>query len=49
MTRLTRLNVTIALLMILGLAAQAATYTVPKHEFRSAWVATVWCLDWPET
>ena len=49
MTRLTRLNVTIALLMFLGLAAQAATYTVPKHEFRSAWVATVWCLDWPET
>ena len=37
-------------LMLIGvMALQATTYTVPKREFRSAWVATVWCLDWPET
>ena len=29
------------------LATQAASYSVPKREFRSAWVATVWGLDWP--
>ena len=34
--------------LLLGFAAQAAgTYSVPKREFRSAWVATVWALDWP--
>ena len=51
MTRLTHYLVLIAILLTLGLAARAAShnYTVPKREFRSAWVATVWCLDWPET
>lgn len=44
-----RLNVLLALLTMVGMAAQAVTYTAPKREFRSAWVATVWCLDWPET
>ena len=37
------------MLMAGTMALQAATFTVPKREFRSAWVATVWCLDWPET
>ena len=44
-----RFNVMLALLLMASMAAQAVTYTVPKREFRSAWVATVWCLDWPET
>ena len=26
---------------------QAWGYSQPKREFRSAWIATVWCLDWP--
>ena len=26
---------------------QAWAYGTPKREFRSAWIATVWCLDWP--
>ena len=34
-------------LAISNLAAQAAQFMTPKSEFRSAWVATVWCLDWP--
>jgi len=38
------------LALLLALVAplmQATTYSVPKREFRSAWVATVWALDWP--
>ena len=51
MTQSTRFCALMLLAATIGLAAQAASYiyTVPKHEFRSAWVATVWCLDWPET
>ena len=30
-----------------GLLCQAWGYGIPKREFRSAWIATVWCLDWP--
>ena len=26
---------------------QSWAYGTPKREFRSAWIATVWCLDWP--
>ena len=37
----------IAAFLLLAMAVQAATYGVPKREFRSAWVATVWALDWP--
>jgi uncharacterized lipoprotein YddW (UPF0748 family) len=29
------------------LLVQAWGYGIPKREFRSAWIATVWCLDWP--
>ena len=39
-----------SLLMMLLLAVwmtQAWAYGMPKREFRSAWIATVWCLDWP--
>ena len=36
------------LVMVLsGLIAQVWAYSMPKREFRSAWIATVWCLDWP--
>lgn len=29
------------------MTAQAVQFTQPKREFRSSWIATVWCLDWP--
>ena len=41
------LSIVAAVLLLSGLMAQAWAYTTPKREFRSAWVATVWCLDWP--
>lgn len=39
----------LTLCLVLGaLASQAAgSYTVVKRDLRSAWVATVWALDWP--
>lgn len=30
-------------------AAQAFAGNPPKREFRSAWLATVWAIDWPKT
>ena len=30
-------------------AAQAFADNPPKREFRSAWLATVWAIDWPST
>ena len=30
-------------------ALNGFAYNVVKSEFRSAWVATVWALDWPTT
>ena len=49
--RLTRIKCNLALIAMLltAIAAQAATYGTPKRELRSAWVATVWALDWPNT
>ncbi|MBR1803759.1 MAG: family 10 glycosylhydrolase [Muribaculaceae bacterium] len=35
--------------LTVALVTQAAQFGVPKREFRSAWVATVWALDWPQT
>ena len=41
-------NSFITAFLLLALAVQAAgNFSVPKREFRSAWVATVWALDWP--
>lgn len=37
----------IAVLLLSGMMVQAWAYGQPKREFRSAWIATVWCLDWP--
>ena len=34
-------------LVLSGLIVQGWAYGTPKREFRSAWIATVWCLDWP--
>ena len=43
-----RLSLTlIAALLLSGVMVQAWAYGQPKREFRSAWIATVWCLDWP--
>mgnify|MGYP004443257313 CR=1 FL=1 len=46
-----KINLTTALVLVAlamsSLAAHAAQFLTPKSEFRSAWVATVWCLDWP--
>ena len=42
-------NVVLMAAMLLSLSAQAAQFGAPKREFRSAWVATVWALDWPQT
>ncbi len=40
-------NLFITAFLLCTFMAQAAAYGVPKREFRSAWVATVWALDWP--
>ena len=37
----------IAVFIMAGVLSQAWAYGTPKREFRSAWIATVWCLDWP--
>ena len=37
----------LTVLVLLMLVCQAWAYGTPKREFRSAWIATVWCLDWP--
>lgn len=48
MKRLNDLKHWFAVVTLLGcLTAQAVQFTQPKREFRSSWVATVWCLDWP--
>lgn len=46
---LLRLNTLAIALTIAALMSQAAQFGTPKREFRSAWVATVWALDWPMT
>ncbi len=28
---------------------EAQEYTIPKREFRGAWLSTVWAIDWPST
>ncbi|MBO7609882.1 MAG: family 10 glycosylhydrolase [Muribaculaceae bacterium] len=44
-----RFSAAIIVLVITALSIQAAQFGAPKREFRSAWVATVWALDWPMT
>ena len=36
-----------ALALVIVMVTQVLGYGMPKREFRSAWIATVWCLDWP--
>lgn len=39
-----------ALLLMVALPINAAIDSeMPKQELRSTWVATVWCLNWPDT
>ena len=48
MTNLNNLKLwLVAVALTAAMMAQAAQFTQPKREFRSSWVATVWCLDWP--
>ena len=37
----------LAAVLLSGMVTCAWAYGTPKREFRSAWIATVWCLDWP--
>ncbi len=37
----------LAAMLLSGMMTCAWAYGMPKREFRSAWIATVWCLDWP--
>ncbi len=37
----------VTVFIMAGMLSQAWAYGTPKREFRSAWIATVWCLDWP--
>ncbi|MDO4510667.1 MAG: family 10 glycosylhydrolase [Bacteroidales bacterium] len=39
--------ITLLMAAVCALTGMSATYTAPKREFRSAWIATVWALDWP--
>ncbi len=41
------LSSVVFLLLCSAVMFQAWAYDTPKREFRSAWIATVWCLDWP--
>ncbi len=41
------LSITLLTVLLSSLLTQAWGYGMPKREFRSAWIATVWCLDWP--
>lgn len=47
LSRLSVLSAVAAAAMILPF--QSASAEAPKREMRSAWVATVWQLDWPQT
>lgn len=40
-------RVVAVILLVTGVSMSAWGYSTPKREFRSAWVATVWGLDWP--
>ncbi len=39
--------ITFLMVALCALTGMSASYTAPKREFRSAWIATVWALDWP--
>lgn len=46
-SRTIRYRLTTLILLVGTLSSQAANYSVVKRDMRSAWVATVWALDWP--
>ena len=35
--------------LALGLCLTLMLQAQPKREFRSAWLTTVWAIDWPKT
>lgn len=41
------LTMMLVTVVLSGMITSAWAYGIPKREFRSAWIATVWCLDWP--
>ena len=41
------MTIVLAAVLLSGMMTCAWAYGQPKREFRSAWIATVWCLDWP--
>lgn len=47
MKRISKLLLLQLLLCVAGINAFGAETDCPKREVRSAWVATVWALDWP--
>ena len=43
-------KIILAVLVLCSVSAMAAVDELtPKHEMRSAWVATVWRLDWTQS
>ena len=44
-----RMRLALVAMLLTAVMTQAAQFGAPKREFRSAWVATVWALDWPQT
>ena len=43
------LNIFILVIALNFTLSITAAETTPKREFRSAWLATVYALDWPKT
>ena len=39
----------IGLCLGLSLQAQVDLQSLPKREFRAAWLTTVWAIDWPSS
>lgn len=40
--------IAIGLCLVLSLQAQTDLQSLPKREFRAAWLTTVWAIDWPK-
>lgn len=42
-------HIAVCVLLLCTFCVQAAEVHSPKREFRSAWITTVWAIDWPKT
>lgn len=40
--------IAVGLFLLCAFSVQAAGVQAPKREFRSAWITTVWAIDWPK-